>query len=165
MCSFYTANNVEWWNTRSESRGGENTLNMTDDHDVGKCVKSLARLGYLNWRLPKKSFTVSTNVGTVPGLFLGESKETRFWAFVPVIAAWISSTMRSGIRCHVVVVVWHCSPVGGACETVRNGARWARPSSAIFKYIIVGVISIHASQPTFSRWDVLMTLTGVVTGR
>ena len=29
----------------------------------------------------------STIVGTVPGLFLGESKETRFWAFVHVIAA------------------------------------------------------------------------------
>ena len=47
-------------------------------------------------KITKKSFTVSIIVGTVPGLFLGESKETRFWAFVPVIDACISSTMRSG---------------------------------------------------------------------
>ena len=38
-------------------------------------------------KITKKSFIVSIIVGTVPGLFLGESKETRFWAFVPVIDA------------------------------------------------------------------------------
>ena len=55
-------------------------------------------------RLPKLKITKKIShckynrwYGTgVPGLFLVESKETRFWAFVPVIDAWISSTMRSG---------------------------------------------------------------------
>ncbi len=41
----------------------------------------------LKLKITKKTVTVSTIVGTVPGLFLGEPKETRIWAFVPVIAA------------------------------------------------------------------------------
>ncbi len=69
----------------------------------------------------------------------GEPKETRIWAFVPVIAAWISITMRSDpyalCAIHSVVVAWPSSPVGGAPQ---KGARYARPSSTIFTLTIVG---------------------------
>ena len=104
-------------------------------NNVEKCMKSL---GHFNWRLQKKTVTVSTIVGTVPGLFIGEPKETFIWAFVPVIAAWISSTMRASPYAtpaiHVVVVAWPSSPVDGASQ---KGARYARPSSTIFTLTIV----------------------------
>ena len=92
----------------------------------------------LKLKITKKTVTVSTIVGTVPGLFLGEPKETRIWAFVCVIAAWISSTMRASPYAtpaiHAVVVAWPSSPVDGASQ---KGARYARPSSTIFTLTIV----------------------------
>ena len=123
-----TSSDVEWWNKRSESQ-------ERDEENKSKCWRMREIIRLLKFKITKRSIHCKGNRWHNTR----EHKETRIWACVPVIAAWISSTMRPDPHAtpaiHAVVVVWPSSPVGGAPQ---KDARCARPSSTIFTLTIVG---------------------------